>query len=185
MHDDDYSLHVSFAHAWEQRKLGEVLSERSQRSADGELLSVTMHDGIRKFSEIGKKDNSSQNKSNYKVVRKGDIAYNSMRMWQGASGVSAFNGIVSPAYTVATVGPLATADFIGYNFKRPSLIWTFQTHSQGLTSDTWNLKFPALSKISLALPSVAEQQQINNLFSTIGDAIALHQRKQNKKMPFS
>ena len=65
-----------------------------------ELLSVTMNDGVMPRSEIEGKDNSSEDKSNYKVVCKGDMVYNSMRMWQGANGVSNYDGIVSPAYTV-------------------------------------------------------------------------------------
>ena len=46
-----------------------------------ELLSVTMNDGVKPRSEIEGKDNSSEDKSNYKIVRKGDMVYNSMRMW--------------------------------------------------------------------------------------------------------
>ena len=37
-----------------------------------ELLSVTMNGGVMQRSEIEGKDNSSEDKSNYKVVRKGD-----------------------------------------------------------------------------------------------------------------
>ena len=40
-----------------------------------ELLSVTMNDGVMQRSEIEGKDNSSEDKSNYKVVRKGDTLY--------------------------------------------------------------------------------------------------------------
>ena len=65
-----------------------------------ELLSVTMNDGVMPRSEIEGKDNSSEDKSNYKVVLTGDMVYNSMRMWQGANGISPCDGIVSPAYTV-------------------------------------------------------------------------------------
>ena len=45
-----------------------------------ELLSVTMNDGVKPRSDIEGKDNSSEDKSNYKIVRKGDMVYNSMRM---------------------------------------------------------------------------------------------------------
>src|SRR5699024_5340882 len=73
---------------WEERKLGELLGERVERSASGELLSVTISEGIKPFSQLDRKNNSSDNKDNYKKVCVGDIAYNSMRMWQGASGYS-------------------------------------------------------------------------------------------------
>jgi type I restriction enzyme S subunit len=166
-----------FTDAWEKRKLESLTSERTTRSAEGELLSVTMHEGVVRFSDLDRKDNSSENKSNYKVVHKGDVAYNSMRMWQGASGLSEYQGIVSPAYTVVVPTHDVYGEFLGVLFKRTNLIWTFRTHSQGLTSDTWNLKYPALSKISVVIPNLAEQKAIVEFFQGINDTIALHQRK--------
>ena len=47
----------------------------------------------------------------------GDIAYNSMRMWQGASGYSPYEGIVSPAYTVLSPNPGINSKCIAYYFK--------------------------------------------------------------------
>ncbi len=40
-----------------------------------------------------------------------------MRMWQGASGKSNYNGIVSPAYTVLYPTQNTSSLFIGYKFK--------------------------------------------------------------------
>lgn len=85
---------------WEERTLGSCFEERLESLPDGELLSVTIGSGIKKFSELDRHDNSNTDKSKYKRVCIGDIAYNSMRMWQGASGRSPYEGIVSPAYTV-------------------------------------------------------------------------------------
>lgn len=162
-----------FSGAWEQRKLGEVTVERSERSDHGELLSVTMHDGIKKFSMLDKKDNSSANKSNYKVVRAGDIAYNSMRMWQGANGLSQYDGIISPAYTVLKLKPGLDGLFTSYLFKRTELIWLFRTHSQGITSDTWNLKYPALAEINVTIPVQKEQKEITKMLRHLDNRIAL------------
>ena len=56
-------------------RIGDIYAERSERgAADMELLSVTMNGGVMQRSEIEGKDNSSEDKSNYKVVRKGDIS---------------------------------------------------------------------------------------------------------------
>ncbi|TYO17662.1 restriction endonuclease subunit S, partial [Staphylococcus aureus] len=121
---------------WENSKIEKYLKERNERSDKGQMLSVTINSGIIKFSELDRKDNSSKNKSNYKVVRKNDIAYNSMRMWQGASGKSNYNGIVSPAYTVLYPTQNTSSLFIGYKFKTHRMIHKFKINSQGLTSDT-------------------------------------------------
>lgn len=69
-----------FLHVWEQRKLGDCFAERDERSADGELVSVTINDGIKRFEELGRHDNSSDDKSRYKRVEIGDIAYNSIEL---------------------------------------------------------------------------------------------------------
>ena len=51
-----------FTDDWEQRKLGECFKERLENMPDGELLSVTINDGIKRFSELGRHDNSNDNK---------------------------------------------------------------------------------------------------------------------------
>lgn len=166
---------------WEQRKLGACFEERCENMPDGELISVTISDGIKKFSELGRHDNSNQDKSKYKKVCIGDIAYNSMRMWQGASGYSPFEGIVSPAYTVLKPNVNINSKCVSYLFKRQDMIHVFQLNSQGITSDNWNLKFPALSQIAVSLPGdIKEQSRIATYFSNIDTLITLHQRKLEK-----
>ncbi|EAF5657635.1 restriction endonuclease subunit S [Listeria innocua] len=168
---------TDFDGKWRQRKLGDVFNERSERSADGELISVTINSGVIKASKLEKKDNSSFDKSNYKVVKKGDIAYNSMRMWQGASGYSFYDGILSPAYTVIYPRKDINALFIAYMFKKIDMLQTFQRNSQGLTSDTWNLKFPSLSTIKIKIPANDEQIKITNLFQKLEYTSILHQNR--------
>lgn len=170
-----------FSDDWEQRKLGACFEERCENMPDGELISVTISDGIKKFSELGRHDNSNQDKSKYKKVCIGDIAYNSMRMWQGASGYSPFEGIVSPAYTVLKPNVNINSKCVSYLFKRQDMIHVFQLNSQGITSDNWNLKFPALSQIAVSLPGdIKEQSRIATYFSNIDTLITLHQRKLEK-----
>ena len=115
---------------WEERTLGSCFEERLESLPDGELLSVTIGSGIKKFSELDRHDNSNTDKSKYKRVCIGDIAYNSMRMWQGASGRSPYEGIVSPAYTV--VKPIGDIDtqFFAYMFKKKEIIHLFEINSQ-------------------------------------------------------
>ncbi|RXX02116.1 type I restriction endonuclease subunit S [Enterococcus faecium] len=166
-----------FTEDWEERKLGDVFSERSERSSEGELISVTINSGVIKASELDRKDNSSDNKSNYKKVEVGDIAYNSMRMWQGASGYSSYEGILSPAYTVIIPKEGTDSKFFAYDFKRYDMIQTFKRNSQGLTSDTWNLKFPTLKLVKIMVPSIEEQKQIAAFFERLDNTIALHERE--------
>ena len=148
-----------FEDGWKLSELGRLFMERIENNPNAEMLSVTINDGIIKASENGRFDNSNSNKSKYKSVKKGDIAYNSMRMWQGASGVSNFEGIVSPAYTVLCPVSGVNSVFFSYLFKTIDTIKKFRLHSQGMTKDTWNLKYPALSKIAVEYP-LEECQQL-------------------------
>ena len=171
---------AGFTNAWEQRKLGEYFDERTQRSGDGELISVTMNSGVVKASELDRYDNSSNDKSNYKKVEVGDIAYNSMRMWQGASGYSPYSGILSPAYTVVIPTEGVYSPFFACMFKRPEMLHKFTRNSQGLTSDTWNLKFPSFSTIETKAPEYAEQVKISGFFKSLDNLITSHQCKSDK-----
>ena len=171
-------LRFSHKEKWECVKLGQVFKERSERAnGDEELLAVTINAGVQRRTNLDLKDNSSEDKSNYKRVQKGDIAYNTMRMWQGASGASMYNGIVSPAYTVITPKTPAHVNilFWSYYFKYPPLVQTFQKYSQGLTSDTWNLKFPQFAEITVLNPSFDEQNKIANLLQIIDHRIRIEE----------
>ena len=170
-----------FTAPWEQRKLGDCFTERVESMPDGELISVTINDGIKKFSELGRHDNSNDDKSKYKKVCVGDIAYNSMRMWQGASGYSPYEGIVSPAYTVLSPNSGINSKCLAYQFKLPEMIHTFQVNSQGITSDNWNLKYPVLSQIEIFVSKdEQEQAKIAEYFENLDHLITLHQRELGK-----
>lgn len=170
-----------FSDEWEQHKLGECFSERVESFPDGELLSVTINGGVKRFCELGRNDNSNDDKSKYKKVCIGDIAYNSMRMWQGASGYSPYEGIVSPAYTVLSPNPGINSRCIAYQFKLPAILRAFQVNSQGITSDNWNLKYPSLSKIAVHISeNEKEQRLIAKFFSHVDTFITIYRRKYEK-----
>ena len=157
-----------FDEPYKQCRIGDIYAERSRRGAsDMELLSVTMNDGVKPRSEIEGKDNSSEDKSNYKIVRKGDMVYNSMRMWQGANGISPCDGIVSPAYTVLMPKQEINNGYFAALFKSANLINEFRKNSQGMTSDTWNLKYPQIETIKVQVPSVSEQDKVSELFGVL------------------
>ena len=170
-----------FKDDWEQRKLGDVLKERTERAkGEEELLSVTIANGVIRQADSEKRNIASEDKRNYKVVKKGDIPYNSMRMWQGAVGNSQYDGIVSPAYTILVPTDEANDKFFMELFKKENSLQRFKRWSQGLTSDTWNLKYPALSTMQFFIPSIKEQKRIANCLQELDYLITLHQRKCEK-----
>ena len=181
---EDKLRFANFTEEWKTVKIKDIFDERSEKGfSDLELLSVTLNDGVIKRSEIESKDNSNENKSNYKHVLPDDIVYNSMRMWQGASGVSSYEGIVSPAYTIL-IPKNAYSKFFGYYFKTNEMIHQFKKYSQGLTSDTWNLKYPLISEIKIKIPSIDEQKEITNVFETIDLKTKILQNNLEEVMTF-
>jgi type I restriction enzyme S subunit len=153
---------------WMEYRIGDVFSERNEKnSIDEILLSVTIDEGVKRRDEMKGKNNASEDKSNYKRVCINDMVYNTMRMWQGANGISSYNGIVSPAYTVLKPKIEINCNFFSYLFKTKKLIFQFYRNSQGLTSDTWNLKYPHISTIKILVPCLKEQQRIADCLSAM------------------
>ena len=104
-----------------------------------------------------------------------------MRMWQGASGVSIYRGIVSPAYTVVKPNDGVDSLFFSYMFKTDEVVKKFRLSSQGLTKDTWNLKYPAFSEIYVLYPTkVAEQHQIASYFRQLDIQISEQEKRLEK-----
>jgi type I restriction enzyme, S subunit len=157
------------AQEWKTYKLVQLFSEkRDTKFLDLPLLSITREQGIISRNEVERKDTSNADKSKYLRISPGDIGYNTMRMWQGVSGLSSLEGIISPAYTVCTPTQLIRGEFAAFLFKSAFMIKVFEQHSQGLTSDTWNLKFDKFSKIQTSIPtSLEEQIRIAEVLTTL------------------
>jgi type I restriction enzyme S subunit len=94
------------------------------------------------------------------LVRKGDIAYNMMRMWQGACGLATADGIVSPAYVVLAPKSGIDTRFAYHWFKSARMIHLFWAYSHGLTEDRLRLYFDEFAEIPAAPPSLDQQLRI-------------------------
>lgn len=163
---------------WENKKLGKLFAERNDvNCSDEQLLSITADRGVIPRAQIQGKDNSSEDKSKYKHISKGDIGYNTMRMWQGVSALSLYDGIVSPAYTVLKPSAQVNALCFSYFFKLTNMINVFYRHSQGLVDDTRSLKYEWFKSIAVSVPSLAEQEKIAEILRTQDKVIALQQKK--------
>jgi type I restriction enzyme S subunit len=157
------------AFVWQEVRLGDVFDERDELArTDLPLLAITGRQGVIPRNELERRDSSPTDKSKYKRIAPGDIGYNTMRMWQGVSGLSRLEGIVSPAYTVVVPRrEKILPAFAAHLFKAPEIIDRFRRLSQGLVDDTLNLKYPILAHIRLSLPPLAEQERIAELLDAV------------------
>ncbi|MGF6119818.1 type I restriction enzyme S subunit [Janthinobacterium lividum] len=159
--------------AWREYSLGDLFSERVETGkVDLPLLSITREEGVIPREQVGRKDTSNDDKTKYQKIYHGDIGYNTMRMWQGVSALSEYEGIISPAYTVLAPAEKINTKFASYLFKFKPIIFLFYRFSQGLVSDTWNLKYKNFSKIKVFIPNIQEQKKIAEIFETADEELA-------------
>ncbi|WP_299977091.1 restriction endonuclease subunit S [uncultured Pseudoteredinibacter sp.] len=168
----------AFERNWQSSAFGNIFKERVETGReDLPLLSITSNDGVVHQESTGRKNTSNEDKSKYRRICINDIGYNTMRMWQGRSSLSDKEGIVSPAYTIVTPSDAVCPIFASYLFKLPQLVHMFYRHSQGLVSDTWNLKFNHFKKIHWRLPQKPEQQKIASILTATDKEIKVLEAK--------
>ena len=163
---------------WEERKAGTLFANRIEEGEDGlPIYSVTMNNGMVKRSSLNRRVDDIAESSGNKKAYKDDIAYNMMRMWQGAFGVSVEDCMVSPAYVVLAPENKVCSDFFGYLFKLPKYVLLLTSHSQGLTLDRLRLYYKYFAQISLLIPTFLEQQKITDCLSSVDELITTQTQK--------
>jgi type I restriction enzyme S subunit len=123
-------------------------------------MSVTMNDSLVPRDDLARRTESTLRPHQHLLVRNGDIAYNMMRMWQGACGLAEADGIVSPAYVVLRPGPKINSRFAYHWFKSARMIHLFWAYSHGLTEDRLRLYYDAFAEIPAVPPQLDEQERI-------------------------
>jgi len=152
--------------------LGELFKSSRKKGEEGlPLLSVTLNNGLIVRDQLDRRTETNLEASEHLLVQSGDIAYNMMRVWQGALGRASVNGLVSPAYVV--LRPTAKIDslYAEYLFKNPRMIYLFWAYSYGLTKDRLRLYFNDFSRIPVTIPDLKEQRKIAQTLSTWDKAI--------------
>jgi type I restriction enzyme, S subunit len=150
---------------WEVLPNRALFTEVKERDhPEEQMLSVTIRKGVIRqqafLADSSKKDSSNQDRSAYKLVRPGDIAYNKMRAWQGAVGVSEYRGIVSPAYVVQRPYPNVNSRYVHHLLRTPAFAKEAERWSYGITSDMWSLRPEHFKMIYGCLPPLPEQAAI-------------------------
>lgn len=158
---------------WRPVQLGEVYRHRKEAGLEGlPLASVTMNHGLVSRSTLERRTESELGADKHLLVRKGDLVYNTMRMWQGASGVAEWDCLVSPAYVVCESSVEIRPDFGRQTFKSPRMIQRLKSYSQGITLDRLRLYFHHFASIPAVIPPLPEQRKIAAILSSVDDAIA-------------
>ena len=153
-------LHVPST--WKVVRNGSLFGQRNQTGYEAlPILEVSLKTGVRvrNFENSTRKQVMSDF-GKYKHAARGDVAYNTMRMWQGAVGVSPVDGLVSPAYVVAQPYPDVEPRFFVALFRTDDYMSEIDNCSRGIVKDRNRLYWDQFKQILSPCPPLAEQAAI-------------------------
>lgn len=162
---------------WRQCRMGELFESRRERGRPGlPLLSVTMNDGLVDREDMDRKQDSALTPEEHLLVKPGDIAYNMMRMWQGAFGLADREGLVSPAYVVLKPRSGIEPEYAAQLLRTRRMLHALWAYSYGLTDDRLRLYFPDFASIKVVIPPKSEQRRIGTALNWWDQSIASSRR---------
>ena len=155
---------------WDLFRNGRLFSQRNE-TGFGELpiLEVSLKTGVRvRDMDNLKRKQVMSDREKYKRAAQGDIAYNMMRMWQGAVGVAPVDGLVSPAYVVVRPFPEVDCRYFSYLFRTASYMNEVDAYSRGIVKDRNRLYWQDFKRMPSPVPSVEEQRHITRFLDAVG-----------------
>jgi len=147
---------------WQVLRNGRLFGHRVETGfPDLPILEVSLRSGVRvrDMENLKRKQMMSQ-KEKYKRAVKDDLAYNMMRMWQGAVGPAPVDGLVSPAYVVVNPYPEANSHYFSYLFRTAAYMQEVNKYSRGIVTDRNRLYWESFKQMPSLVPPRSEQDQI-------------------------
>ena len=147
---------------WPIVRLGRLFELRQEGGlVDLPILEVSLKTGVRvrEFSGSHRKQVMDDRTAYQRAIR-GDIAYNMMRMWQGAVGVVPEDGLISPAYVVAKPTSIANARYFSGLFRTAGFRRGIDMNSRGIVKDRNRLYWQDFKQLPAPCPPSDEQRSI-------------------------
>lgn len=159
---------------WKVLKNGQIFSQRNQTGFPHlPILEVSLKTGVRvRDFENSKRKQVMSDREKYKRVDKGDIAYNMMRMWQGAVGVAPVEGLISPAYVVASPLSEVESRYYSYLFRTHTYMNEVNKYSRGIVADRNRLYWDEFKQIPSLFPPSNEQKKIADFLDDHGRKVS-------------
>ncbi len=165
---------------WEQRKLGEVFKEYSEKDhTELPTLTIVQGGGTVKREESDRNlmyDKS--NLSNYKMVRKDDFIVH-LRSFEGGLEKSLLDGIISPAYHTFHSEEADSRFYYPYFRSHEFIKHKLVPHVYGIR-DGRSIDIDGMKTIEIPYTSMAEQRAIGDYLDSLDQLITLHQQKCNE-----
>ena len=162
---------------WEQRKLGDVFEEYSEKGHK-ELPALTIIQGGGTLKREDSDRNlmyDESNLANYKMVHKDDFIVH-LRSFEGGLEKSSLDGIISPAYHTFHSEEVDSrfyySYFRSYEFIKHKLV----PHVYGIR-DGRSIDIEGMKSIEIPYTLRAEQKKIGDCLEVLDHLITLHQQK--------
>lgn len=175
-----------FTDPWEQRKVGELLTERNEQapmSDEYPLMAFIANEGVAPKGERYDRSalvNDTASKL-YKKTKFGDFIYSSNNLETGSIGLNKYGkASISPVYSIFKPTGIADSDFLGRRLIRKDFINEMVKWRQGVIYGQWRIHESDFIKIEVTVPTVEEQYKLGLLLDNLDTLITLHQRKYEK-----
>lgn len=152
---------------WRVYQNKRLFRERVEHSEMGTetLLSVSKHYGVKPSADLTEDEQFATIKpalslAGYKVVHKNDLVMNIMRARNGSYGISAYDGIVSPAYCIYYATKNCNVKYLHYFLRTPHVKSLFEAYSSGIAEHRRRLYPEDFLRLTSALPPIEEQNEI-------------------------
>lgn len=147
---------------WRVVRNGSLFRQRNQTGfAELPILEVSLRTGVRvRDFETSKRKQVMSDFAKYKRAAAGDIAYNMMRMWQGAVGIAPVDGLVSPAYVVAAPFDAVEPRYFNELFRTAAYMAEVDNCSRGIVKDRNRLYWDQFKTLMSPCPPPDEQAAI-------------------------
>ncbi|MDD5793025.1 MAG: restriction endonuclease subunit S, partial [Erysipelotrichaceae bacterium] len=142
------------------KRLFTAIDVRSE-TGEEELLTVSHITGItpRKMKNVTMFQ--AESLIGYKKCEINDIAANTMWMWQGAIGVSKYEGVISPSYNVyRQKDEFYNPQYLDYLLREPTLVDVYHSLSTGIRPSRLRLYPEQLFSIDFPVPPIEEQEKM-------------------------
>lgn len=159
--------------SFRSRHIGELFQQSHAKGIEGiPLVALTMDRGLILRNNEERRVETNLSAYSHRLVRKGDLAYNMMRMWQGVCRMAEFDCLVSPAYVVLRPNDCLDSKYAEYLLRHESSISAFRRMSFGVVDDRLRLYFRDFRRIKVPVPeSTAEQRKIARILTTVDNLI--------------
>ena len=178
---------AGFNDAWEQRKVGDILSdvERPIAMLDDETYQLVTvkrrNEGIVSRGYLKGKDILVKN---YYRIHAGDFLISKRQVIHGANGYvpkSLDNAVVSNEYMVAVSNNDISTAFWALMSQRKEMYQMYLFSSYGVDVEKMVFNVDDWKKRSVIIPKLEEQTVIVSFFSKLDNLITLHQREYFKR----